>query len=401
MKKLLFLIIIAQLLFVSCVPKPGKDQNLSIIDKVENSLLPPIIIEGEELETYNIYDRMKYYNVPAVSIAFIDGGEIVWAKGYGYTSFDSLNAVDENTMFQAASISKPVAAMAALSLVEEGMLELDNNVNEYLKGWQVIDNEFTTIEKVTLRRLLTHSAGLTVHGFGGYASKDSVPTLLQILSGEAPANSDAVLPDIVPGTMNRYSGGGYTVMQKMLIDISGETFPSLMEERVLSKIGMGNSTYIQPLPEKFHSRAAIAHRSNGEMIEGRWHTYPEMAAAGLWTTPTDLLKYAIEVQNSLAGTSNSILSQKMTEEMLTRQIASQGLGPGLSGEGDSLIFRHGGANEGYRCELLAFARLGQGVAIMTNSDNGGALMNEIIRSFSRGKITEILIQREYRFVKID
>jgi hypothetical protein len=209
-----------------------------------------------------------------------------------------------------------------------------------------------------------------------------VPLVIQVLKGEKPANSARIYPDTVPGSIYRYSGGGYTVMQKMLTDISGMDFPELMEKYVLSEIGMTNSTYEQALPEELKNNAASGHRPDGKMVEGRWHTYPEMAAAGLWTTPSDLLMYALEVQNSLKGESNRIISQGMTEEMLTPQMDSHGLGPGLGGEGDSLTFGHGGANEGYRCQLFAFARFGQGVAIMTNSDNGGQLMSEILRSFS-------------------
>ncbi len=380
---LIVILFLLDLLLFSCKTVQKQNPDLALINDIENGLLPSVIIEGSEQASFNILERMNHYKIPGVSIAYINHGELIWAKGYGFTTNDSLTAIDENTLFQAASISKPVAAMAALSLVEEGKLGLDTNVNDYLIGWQVPENEFTKTEKVTLRRLLTHSAGLTVHGFAGYASDDSVPTLIQVLNGEPPANSAAILPDIIPGTENRYSGGGYTVMQKMLIDITGKPFPEIMHDRVLSKIGMTNSMYEQPLPEMYQTQAAPGHRPAGKMIKGRWHTYPELAAAGLWTTPTDLMKYAIEVQNSFAGESNKVLSQKMTIEMLTDQIGSQGLGPGLNGKGDSLTFGHGGSNEGYRCQFMAYAKSGQGVAIMTNSDNGGTLIAEILRSFSK------------------
>jgi CubicO group peptidase (beta-lactamase class C family) len=186
----------------------------------------------------------------------------------------------------------------------------------------------------------------------------------------------------VPGVEYSYSGGGYTIMQKMLCDVTGKPFPELMKEQVLSKIGMQNSTYEQPLPEKYRENAASAHDRDGTMIEGRWHTYPEMAAAGLWTTPSDLLRYAMEVQESYAGESNKVLSREMVHEMLTPQMNNHGLGPGTGGSGDSITFSHGGANEGFRCGLLAFTTLGQGFAVMTNGDRGSELMNEIRRSFS-------------------
>lgn len=382
MKKLLTVLIASQFLLYACIPGHENRDDLALIDNIENGLLPPVTIDGEKPESYNIYDRMNHYMVPGVSIAFINNGEIVWAKGYGYTGFDSISAINENTMFQAASISKPIAALAALSLVEEGEITLDDNVNNYLDGWQVPENEFTQTEKVTLRRLLTHSAGLTVHGFGGYDIDADVPSVIQVLNGESPANSGPVYPDLIPGTENRYSGGGYTVMQKIITDLTGKSFPEFMYERVLSKTGMNNSTYEQPLPSRLQSQAAMGHLQNGEMIHGRWHIYPEMAAAGLWTTPSDIMKYAIEVQNSYAGRSNMVISEEMAGEMLTIQIASQGLGPAVRGTGDSLIFGHGGSNAGYRCQFIAFAKPGQGVAIMTNSDNGGGLISEILRSFS-------------------
>ena len=381
MKNLIFILLSLTVLIASCKQKEA-DKDVALIDKIENSLLPAIIIEGDSLETYNIHDRMEYYKVPGVSIAFINEGEIKWAKGYGYLTADSIIPVNENTLFQAASISKPVAAIAALHLVEQGKLSLDDDVNNYLKDWYVEENEYTRDEKVTLRRILSHSAGLTVHGFGGYSATDTVPDIIQVLNGEKPANSDRIYPDTIPGTIYRYSGGGYTIMQKMLTDITGMDFPDLMEEYVLSEIDMTNSTYQQPLPLELKDNAAAGHKPDGKIVEGRWHTYPEMAAAGLWTTPTDLLKYALEVQNSLKGESNKIISVEMTEQMLTPQINSHGLGPGVGGEGDSLWFGHGGANEGYRCQLMAFAKLGQGVAIMTNSDNGGQLISEIMKSFS-------------------
>jgi CubicO group peptidase (beta-lactamase class C family) len=286
-------------------------------------------------------------------------------------------------MFQAASISKPVAALAALSLVEEEKMDLDSNINNYLLGWQVPDNRFTVTEKATLRRLVSHNAGLTVHGFRGYARGEEVPTAVQVLDGEAPANSDAILPDTLPGAIYRYSGGGYTVMQKAMEDITGKSFPAIMQDRVLSVIGMENSTYEQPLPANLAGQVARGFRADGLMVEGEWHTYPEMAAAGLWTTPTDLSKYAIEVQRSLAGESNKVISRDMTEEMLTAQINGHGLGPGVFNKGDSLAFAHGGANEGFRCTLVARARLGEGVVVMTNSDNGGALIGEIMRSIDK------------------
>ena len=265
-----------------------------------------------------------------------------------------------------------------MTLVEEGLLDLDTDVNRYLESWKVPENEYTAIEKVTLRRLISHTAGLTVHGFRGYAFDEQVPTTIQVLNGEEPANSNPILPDTIPGAIYRYSGGGFTVMQLMLCDITGKSFPEILEERVLSKLGMDNSTYLQPLPETLSALAAIAHRSDGSPIKGNWHTYPEMAAAGLWTTPTDLAKFAIEIQKSITGESNLILSREMVEQMLTEEKDGYGLGLGLGGVNDSIRFVHGGSNEGFRCYMIAYTNLGKGAVIMTNGDQGSTLISEIL-----------------------
>jgi CubicO group peptidase (beta-lactamase class C family) len=381
MKKILFLIIVLQVL-------PGcktveTDPISERIAKVESGLLPAVITNEDTTGGLNIYERMKYYNVPGVSITVIYQGKIEWAKGYGYFTNDSLKRIDISTRFQAASISKPVAAAAALTFVEEGLLDLDRDVNRDLKSWQVPENAFTVDEKVTLRRLLSHTAGLTVSGFGGYAIDERIPTTVQVLNGEEPANSDPVVADTVPGAIYRYSGGGFTVMQLLLCDITGQSFPEIVKERVLSKIGMDNSTYVQPIPDDLAPVAAIAHRNDGSPVEGNWHIYPEMAAAGLWTTPTDLAKFAIELYKSFAGESNRVLSKDMVEQMLTEEKDGYGLGIAVGGENDSIRFGHGGSNRGYQCNMMCYTNLGMGAVIMTNGDQGGMLMGEIYRSLSK------------------
>lgn len=368
----------------SCISHKGsKSEDEQLISQIENNLLPKILLKGYEIQGLNIIDRMEHYNVPGVSIAFMDKGEIRWAKGYGYADVDNQRRVDKKTLFQAASISKPVAALAALKMVEEGDIDLDEDVNRYLQGWQVENNEYTAEQKVTLRRILSHSAGLTVHGFGGYSKKDTIPDIIDILNGEGTANSGRIYPNVVPGTLYRYSGGGYTIMQKLLCDISGKEFPDIMEELVLSKAGMTSSTYRQPLPGDRIGEEAHGYKQDGTLIEGDWHIYPEMAAAGLWTTPTELLKYASEIYNSYHGYKAGILTTDMIHQMLTPQLESHGLGPSLSGSEEYRVFGHGGSNEGFKCTLFVFRNSGQGVAIMTNGDNGGNLYAEILRSFSK------------------
>ncbi|CAF4323353.1 unnamed protein product [Rotaria sp. Silwood2] len=320
---------------------------------------------------------MKHYHVPAVSIALIHNGEIEWTKVYGYLGADAVKKADEFTLFQAASISKAVAAIAALQLVEQNKIDLDEDVNTYLKTWKIKNSSFTEKKPITLRGLLTHTAGLTVHGFNGYAQTEELPTLIQILNGEKPANSPAVISDLVPGSVWRYSGGGYVLMQQLLEDVTGSEFPTLMQRSVLSSIGMNRSTFELALPFLWPEQASIGHDSSGKKISGNWHRYPESAAAGLWTTPTDLARYLIAIQKSLRGGSKQVLSKQMTEKMLTKHLGDWGLGPALYGDNDSLVFGHTGGNEGYRCLSFSYAYSGEGVVIMTNGNDGMDLIMEI------------------------
>jgi len=321
---------------------------------------------------------MARLRVPGVSIALIRGSKVEWVKPYGVKSAKGSKKMTENidvaTLFQAASISKPVAAVAAMHMSQYGNFGLDEDVNAKLKSWTVKDTAFTTNAKVTLRGLLSHTAGLTVHGFGGYAQGDPVPTITQILNGEKPANSDAILVDTTPGTKWRYSGGGYTVLQLMLQERLNKPFAEIMEMIVLNKLGMRDSTYAQPLPRPLHIRAAHAHDKEGQPIKGgNWHTYPEQAAAGLWTTPADLARFLIEMQKSARGESNLVIEQKTALEMLTVQKDRYGLGFRLKPGGG---FGHGGSNAGFKCYLQADAR--NGVVIMTNADRGMDLIKEIV-----------------------
>jgi CubicO group peptidase (beta-lactamase class C family) len=351
------------------------------IQRIQNGIPPTVLVKGDPVSTTKLADRMAALHVPGVSIAVIHDGKIEWARGFGVTRIGG-PPVTPDTLFQAASISKPVAAMAVLRLVQSGKLDLDTDVNQYLKTWKVPANNFTEHKKVTLRELVTHTAGLTVHGFAGYASDAPVPTLVQVLNGEKPANSAPIRVDTEPGTIWRYSGGGYVVAQQLLEDVTGEPFPKLMHDTVLEPIGMTRSTYEQPLPKSRLGEVALPYRADGQPVPGGPHVYPEMAPAGLWTTPSDLARYAIEVQKSLAGTSNHVLSEAMIRQMLTPGLNHQGLGPGVGGSANHPYFTHGGANEGYRCNLIAYNN-GDGVVIMTNSDNGGELASEIQRSVAR------------------
>ncbi len=352
------------------------------IQRVENGLLPAVMIKGQTTPM-KLAERMAHYKVPGLSVAVINDGKIEWARGYGVVERDGDKPVTADTLFLAGSISKPVAALAALRLVEQGKLNLDEDVNQKLKTWKVPENEFTKEKKVTLRGLLSHSAGMTVHGFPGYSVDAPAPTLVQILNGEKPANTAAIRVDIEPGSRWRYSGGGYTVMQLLLMDVTGKTFPELTRELVLAPAGMRQSTYENPLPKSLEASAATAHGRNGDKVKGRWHLYPEMAAAGLWTTASDLARYAIEVQRALAGQSK-VLSREMAQQMVTVQKGSHGLGPGIDNAGkESARFGHGGVDEGFEAFLTAYFQGGRGVVVMMNANRTQPLSQELIRAIAR------------------
>ena len=354
----------------------------SRIHRVETTVVDLPMGENQAPLRMDVLQLMKLYNVPGLSIAVIENYKIAWAKEYGVIEAGSSTPVSPKTLFQAGSISKPMAATGALYLVEHGKLALDENVNEKLKTWKVPENEFTKNEKATLRRLMSHTAGLTVHGFPGYDVNDTLPTLVQIFNGEKPANTAPIRVDILPGTKEVYSGGGVTIEQQLMVDVTGKAFPVLMRELVFDKLGMADSSYEQPLPPARAAMTASGTYADGKVVHGKWHIYPEMAAAGLWTTPTDLSKFAIEIALSKRGKSNRVLSEKMTNEMLTPVLEEAGLGLFMD-KNNAGQFGHNGADEGFQAILTMNAESGKGVAIMANSDNGIAVGDFLLRSVAK------------------
>lgn len=354
----------------------------SVIARIETAFAPPVVVTGEPKKTRTLAETMAELHVPGISVAYIHDGRIAWTGAWGVVQPGGAPVTPE-TRFQAASISKSVTALAVLELVEAGRLDLDADVNRYLKSWRVAENTFTASEKVTLRRLLTHTAGVTVHGFEGYAAGTPAPSLLQVLNGEKPANSPPITVDTVPGTEWRYSGGGYEIVQQLLLDVAGEPFPELMRKSVLARAGMSRSTYEQPLPAALTGQAAVPFRRDGEPVPGGAHTYPEMAAAGLWTTPSDLARLLIRVQDDLAGKPGGLLNPAMTRAALTpSNVGGWGLGFSLGGSGEHRYFTHGGANDGFRAIAIAYEH-GDGVVIMTNGDQGGPLQDAVVRTLAQ------------------
>lgn len=347
------------------------------INQVKNGLSTYHQIKGEP--TWTIEERMEHYGVPGMSIAVIENYKVVWTKSYGYVDKEKSARVTDQTLFQAASISKPVSAYAALKLVEAGTLDLNKNVNDFLKSWQVPDNKFTEEEKVTLKHLVSHKAGLTVHGFLGYSPDLEVPTLVQLLDGKRPGNSNAIRVDKTPGGDMRYSGGGYCVMQQMMIDVTGQSFPDLMKEHVLGAIGMTKSTFDQPLKGEQLKRAATGYVPNGSMVKGKRHTYPEMAAAGLWTNASELAKFIIDLQQTIRGKSERVLSSEMANNMVT-PVEEDFIGLGIFLNDGR--FGHGGWNEGFSSDMTGHLKDGYGAVIMLNA-NQPPLINEVMNAIAR------------------
>ena len=316
---------------------------------------------------------MEMYKVPGVSIAVIHDGQIDWVKGYGVREYGKSDLVNTNTLFQAASISKPVSAVVALRMIAEGQLTLDENVNLKLQSWKIPENAFTKKQPITLRRLLSHSAGLSMHGVPEFDADDELPSLIQILDGEWSASAEPVRPIIEPGTVCRYSGGGYIVLQLLMTDIANRPFTELAHELVLQPAGMLSSTFEQPLPPQYWQQAATGHLSDRTPLKGHWHTLPEQATGGLWTTPKDLASFMIELWRSYQGLSNTLLPRHLAREMLTRQIDDFGLGLSLPSVG-VFRFQHSGGNAGYRCFMVLSVDVPEGAVIMTNGDGGEQLI---------------------------
>ncbi|HEX6039072.1 serine hydrolase domain-containing protein [Longimicrobium sp.] len=357
------------------------------IRRVENGLLTPVVVAGTPGQGAGIADRMRALNTPAVSIAVINDGRIEWARAYGVLEAGGAPA-DTATLFQAASISKPVATVGALLLVQRGDLSLDADVNTALRSWRVPENAFTAREKVTLRRLLSHGAGLTVSGFPGYPSGAPLPTTVQILDGQAPANTAPVRVDTLPGSLTRYSGGGMTVMQLMVEDVTGRPLAAYLGEAVLRPLGMMHSSYDLDVAPDRAARTARGHDRRGTPVPGGWNRYPETAAAGLWTTPSDLARYLIAVRRAAGGQAVGSLTPDVARQMLTPQPSASGGGFGLGLQLDRMgtpaaSYGHTGSNRGYRAQMLLFPERGQGVVIMTNSDAGSDLGAELVRALAR------------------
>ena len=374
MKKTFLTVLVAALLLLQTAPnaQSGADSFIAAIEAPQTGRegeLPPLPLPA----------AMQKLGVPGMSIAVIRDFEIHWSKGYGLADVVSGDTVTPDTLFQAASISKPVAAMAVLKAVQDGKFTLDQDVNSILTSWRVPASEHTARQPVTLRGLLSHTSG-TDDGFGfpGYKPGAPVPTLVQILNGEPPSNVGKVLVARPPLTAVKYSGGGVTLVQLLMIDALKRSFPDHMRDTVFAPLGMTHSAYEQPLSPARDKTAARAHDRTGAARDVKWHVYPELAAAGLWTTSPDLARFGIELQKSIQGKSNRVLNRAMANEMASPVgVGPFAMGMQMSLNGEGWYLSHGGSNWGFQCLLFVHKIKGYGFAAMTNADSGGRLIAEL------------------------
>ncbi|MCX6302815.1 MAG: serine hydrolase [Bacteroidia bacterium] len=372
---LLFVILMAH---AGCVQKTEYSEAVKQnISKVENNLAG--WVRTQDNESYNLEERMKFYNINGLSIAIVNDYKIEWGKGYGLADVSEKRPVTESTLFQAASISKSLNGVGVLKLVQDKKIDLNTDINNYLVTWKFPYDEKSNKKLITVAALLSHTAGLTIHGFPGYAIGDSLPTLPQILDGEKPANTEAVRSLGEPGTDVIYSGGGVTVSQMIVMDVTHQPYDVYMQKNVLDPLSMSGSFFTQPPAKGKNKLLSTGYRIDGKEVPGKYHVYPEQAAAGLWTNPVDLCKYIIETQLSYKGESSKVLTPEMTRIRLTTILQDAALGVFVSTKGDSKYFSHNGGNEGFSCQYIGSLDRGQGVVIMTNSDNS-SILEEIVNS---------------------
>ncbi len=337
-------------------------------EAVRTRLTPPMRIVGEEIR-WNMADRLAHYGCPAVSVAVLEEGQIAWAEAFGSMEEGQSAKPDAESLFSGASISKPVTAALALQFVEQGVFDLDVNVNRYLTAWQLPENEFTDAQPVTLRTLLSHTAGTTVHGFGGFPPGEALPTLVDVLEGRPPAKTKPVRVDKRPGLSTRYSGGGTTIVQLMLEEAFGGSFPDLAHQRLFEPLGMTRSTFENPLPERWRDNAAVGHE-DGAILPGKWVCVPQLGAGGIWTTPSDYARFMAACRDAWLGRTTPLFGRAIATQMMTSQGGEFGLGWELFDHGGQIVFGHGGSNHGYQCESKCYLQSGDGAVVMTNADSG-------------------------------
>ena len=347
--------------------------------QVELRLVPSVPVDGKPVRLTTLQRRMTELHVPGISISVVHNGKIDWAKGYG-VAWVGGPAVTTETLFQAASISKPVTALAVLRLADSGKIVLDHEANNYLKAWKIPETAATATAKVTVTELLNHTAGIHLEGFPGYGASETIPTLAQMLRGEAPAYGPAITVTSVPGSEFRYAGGGYVALRALLSDVTGQPFEELMRSRVFLPLGMMHSTFQEPLPPGLAATAALPHDADGRTFKLGARIYPEEAPDGLWTTASDLSRYILAMQESLKA--EGFLSKGTAQRMLIPGKEHFGLGPIIGKDSHHPYFLFSGGSARTISAFVAYES-GDGVAVLTNGEKGGTLASEVVRTVAR------------------
>ena len=385
---------------ISCSRQGSQDLVAQRIARFETGLVPFTSVaalfqagpvKSEDRKT--LAERMGHYHTPGVSLAVIKDLKLDWARAYGVLKAGRDQRVATTSYFEAASTSKLVTAAIVLNYVEKRILDLDEDINAYLKSWKLPESDLTRRQKVTLRLLLTHQAGLPATNFPQKEGAGD-PTLIQVLKGESPALNKPAVVEYVPGTKWQYSNIGYVVIQQVLEDAIGKPFSQVARETVFNPLGMKNSTFVYPLDGRLRANEAWPHDSQGILWKPSMCP-TALAHGGLMTTPSDLALFGLELMRAYNGRSGRLLSKEMARRMFTKILdldpavmgglpVGEGLGVFLYGEGDNLLFLHPGGNSpGMNCWLLGRPRTGDGAAIMTNGADGEVLALEIISALSR------------------
>ncbi|OYQ42931.1 serine hydrolase domain-containing protein [Flavobacterium aurantiibacter] len=360
------------------------------IKEVESSLIPYVPIE--DFPKWNLHERMDFHKIPGASIAVIDNYKVVWSKSYGYADTLSKRKVNERTIFSAGSVSKMILGIVIMNLVEEGKLDLDTPVNSYLKSWQLKSSSEMANPSATLRMLLSHSSGTSQSSYFGFTDgRSTYPSLVEILSGAPGTGCNPVVQNSEVGKF-RYSGGGYLVAQLVAMEVSGKSFEVLANQYVFNKLHLQRTNFQQPLNNQLSNNIAVGY-SAAPWFVAEQYVYPQLAAAGLNTTATDLATILAEMMKAEKDESQ-ILSRRSFETM-TQPVAEVSSGTYLEQTGTGLFllrrtdsrqqyFEHQGVNAGYVTYAFGSLKLGKGVVIMINSgDDFNGFAAEVRRAVAK------------------
>ena len=347
-----------------------------------NNLRKQVQFLNADNTTFSLEQRMKALNVSAVSIAVIKNNKIDWSSAHGVTTAGTSAKVTCRTVFQAASLSKPIAMMGALKMAEKGVIDLDKNIQSYLTDFQLPQGKQTSDNPVTFRNILNHTSGLNSGGYWGYGQDEAIPSDLDIVKGVTPTNSDPLAVLAPPATQLRYSGAGYTLAEIAMQDIFKQPFESIMKQWIIKPSNMTTADFTQPVNRQKHQSIAHGHQANGITVKGGWRNHPEQAAAGLWTNANDLALFLSEISKGYRGNS-AVFSKNVINELFTQEIENHFYGFRTLATGDNLAIAHYGGTQGYRSAMVLDVTTGNGAVVLTNSNDGSLLTGDILRSVAK------------------